>query len=59
MTPEQRTAIYAAAVAAGPLLAFYGIVAASVWPLWLAFIGAFLAAVTAFWNRPTKIPEYG
>ena len=56
MTPEQRTAIYSVAVALGPLLAAYGLVSEDSWALWLAFFSTLLSSVTAFVNRPTKMP---
>lgn len=54
MTPEQRTAIYAIAVALGPVLGAYGVVQQSQWAQILALVSTVLAAVTAFAHRPTK-----
>jgi hypothetical protein len=54
MTAQQRTAIYAVAVALGPVLGAYGLVQESQWALILALVSTVLAAVTAFAHRPTK-----
>ncbi len=53
MTPTQRSAIYAVAVALGPLLGAYGIVSEAQWAQILSLVSTVLAAVTAFTYRPT------
>lgn len=54
MTPEQRTAIYTVAALTSPLLVAYGVLGESTAALWLAWFEGVLAAVVAFWHRPTK-----
>jgi hypothetical protein len=55
VTPEQRTAVYALAAFTSPLLVAYGVASETNAALWLAWVEAALAAVVAFWNRPTKV----
>ncbi|WP_114856477.1 hypothetical protein [Brachybacterium sp. YJGR34] len=44
LTPERRRRIYLALAAAGPLLAFYGLMTQEEFTLWLGFAGTVLGA---------------
>lgn len=53
-SPAARTYLYGIALAALPLLVYFGIVTEDDAPLWAALVGAILVPGVAFANRPTK-----
>ena len=54
MTPEQRTAIYAAVPAIAAVLVAFGLVVEEEAAVLVAAVVAVLGVLVAFWNRPTK-----
>lgn len=54
LSPEQRTAIYAAIAPVGQVLGVYGLVTDTEWAAWGGLGSAVLAIAVAFLNRPTR-----
>lgn len=55
--PHVRSWLYGVAVALGPVLVAYGVVADEAWPVWIALVGALLGNGVATAYRPTRVDE--